>query len=160
MCDLTQLSVSELLQLNSKISDELRHRLILRSANNPTGDYGEWLFSQAYGWRLENNANAGYDAIDTQGHRVQIKCRRLTARNPSRLLSSIRNLNASPFEQLAGVLLNENYSVRRAALIPIDIIRQNAVFNAHVNGHRFWLRDTVWDIPGVIDVTDKLKTLS
>lgn len=53
MLDLTQLSVPDLLKLSSQISEELRRRLIVRSSNNPSGDYAEWLFAKAFSWTLE-----------------------------------------------------------------------------------------------------------
>jgi len=159
MCDVTQLSVSDLLNLNGKVSEELRRRLILRSSNNPTGDYGEWLFAKAFKWRLEGNSNSGYDARDRENRRIQIKCRRLTARNPSRLLSAIRNLDKDPFDILAAVLLNEQFQVQRAALIPIHVVRENVTRSDHVNAHRFHLRDKIWNFLGVDDVTEELRSV-
>jgi hypothetical protein len=160
MCNLTQLSVQDLLGLSGKISDELRHREILRSSNNPTGDYGEWLFSKAFGWTLEGNSNAGYDARDANNQRIQIKCRRVTQRNRSRLLSAIRNLNNDPFDVLAAVLLNEQFQVQRAAFIPIHVVKDRARPSAHVNGHKFHLHDVIWTLPGVDDVTEKLRAVT
>jgi hypothetical protein len=160
MLDLTQLSVPDLLKLSSQISEELRRRLIVRSSNNPSGDYAEWLFAKAFSWTLEGNAQAGYDARDSSGQRIQIKCRRLTGRNPSRMLSAIRNLDKDPFDVLAAVLLNEQFDVQRAALIPVHIVRDKATHSAHVNARRFFLLDAIWALPGVSDVTDKLKSVT
>jgi hypothetical protein len=44
MIDLTNAPVSALLELHGDVLAELRRREIVRSANNPTGDYGELLF--------------------------------------------------------------------------------------------------------------------
>ena len=43
--DLPDLSVPELLAAHSSVIDELRRCGIVRSKNNPTGDYAEWLVS-------------------------------------------------------------------------------------------------------------------
>ncbi|MBO9707969.1 MAG: hypothetical protein J7521_07145 [Caulobacter sp.] len=157
MSDLANHPVAELLKLHGNVMNELRHRGVTRSANNPSGDYGELLFSRAFGWDLEANSAAGYDAKDGQGARYQIKCRRLTAANPSRQLSFIRNLPNQPFDVLAGVLLEPSYRVKRAALIPVGIVQQHATYVASVNAWRFLLRDRVWDLPGVEDVTERLR---
>lgn len=160
MCDVTQLSVPDLLKLSGKILEELRRRRILRSSNNPSGDYGEWLFAKAFNWTLEGNSSAGYDARDADNRRIQIKCRRITQRNGSRLLSAIRNLNNDPFDILAAVLLNEQFQVQRAAFIPIHVVKDRARPSTHVNGHRFHLRDVIWTLPDVDDVTEELRAVT
>lgn len=160
MCDVTQLSVRNLLTLSADISEELRRRFILRSSNHPSGDYGEWLFKEAFKWSLEGNSKAGYDARDSNNQRIQIKCRRITQRNRSRLLSVVRNLNNDPFDILAAVLLDERFDVQKAALIPIDVVRKKATFSNHVNGHRFFLRDAIWALPDVKNVTNELRSVT
>jgi hypothetical protein len=154
---LKTLSVIELLKLHAAVLDELRLREIIRSSNGPSGDYAEILFSRAFGWNLENNSSAGYDAVDESRTRFQIKCRRVTAKNPSRQMSALRNLLSDPFDTLAAVLLDREFTVLRAALIPISVVIEKSTFTKHVNAHRFILRDSVWSLPGVIDVTDELK---
>ncbi len=158
MNEIVQLQTIELLQLHSKIMEELRNRNILRGANAPAGDYAEWLFSNALGWTLESNANAGYDAVDASGTRYQIKCRRLRSPNQARPLGILRNLDGNPFDVLAAVLLNADYTVHRAALIPISVVRNKAVYRRYVNGHLLILHDSIWQEPGVIDETEKLRS--
>jgi hypothetical protein len=48
----------------------------------------------------------------------QIKGRQITRFNGSRQLSAIRNLAGAHSDFLAGVLLSQDYSVMRGALIP------------------------------------------
>lgn len=155
--DLKRLSVSELLRLHAGVLDELRLREVVRSSNGPSGDYAEFLFSRAFAWTLENNSSAGHDATDDNGTRYQIKCRRVTERKPSRQMSALRNLMNNPFDVLAAVLLDESFVVSRAALIPISVVIEKSSYTKHVNAHRFILRDSVWSIPGVVDVTEKLR---
>lgn len=157
MINLKSLSVPELLLLHAGVLDELRARQVVRSSNGPAGDYAELLFSRAFGWGLVNNSSAGFDATDAEGTRYQIKCRRLTAHNGSRQLSAIRRLTTRPFDVLAALLLDEQFRVKRGALIPIEVVEKEARFTEHTNSSRFMLRDAVWRLEGVRDVTAELK---
>lgn len=149
----------DLLALYANIIDELIDQGVVRSSNNPAADYSEYLAARAFDLSLVPNANLGYDAISTDGVRYQVKARRLTRRNRSRQLGFIRGLggSADPFDILVGVLFNQDFTVLRAALIPIAIIRANVARVDYVNGWRFILRESVWAMPGVLDVTDRMK---
>ncbi|HVB67049.1 MAG TPA: hypothetical protein VNE67_04225 [Acetobacteraceae bacterium] len=151
------LTVAELLSEYGAILDELRRRRIVRSSNNPLSDYAELLFCKAFGWSREGNSTSGHDATDAAGVRYQIKGRRLTCHNPSRQMSAIRNLDAIPFDLLGGVLVDESFQIIRAALVPIAVVRERSVHQAHTNSWRFLLRDDVWKLPGVSDVTAELR---
>lgn len=157
MIDLTAAPVSALLELHGDVLAELKRRDVVRSANNPTGDYGELLFSRAFGWTLNGNSSADADAVDAQGLRYQIKCRRLRAPNGSRQLGFIRRLPDRPFDNLAAVLIDAKFRVLRAAIIPYDVVEPRAAYVDSVKGWKFILRDSVWDLPGVIDATAELK---
>ena len=78
--NLEELSISELLKLHSDALHELQSRNVLRTQNNPTGDYGEWLFAEKLGLKLEGNSAKGYDATDANGVRYQIKSGELPKR--------------------------------------------------------------------------------
>jgi hypothetical protein len=158
--DLSHLTAVELLALHSRVAEGLRKRGITRSSNNPTGDLAEHLFCKAFGWRQAGNSQANVDAIDADGLRYQIKGRRITRHNQSRQLGAIRDLAGEHFDYLAGVLFFEDYSVMRAAIIPRTIVVERASFVARTNSRRFLLRDDVWDVSTVRDVTAKLKAVS
>lgn len=49
LSSLTELHLTELLQLHAAIGEQLRTIGVLRSSNNPTGDLAEYLFSKAFG---------------------------------------------------------------------------------------------------------------
>lgn len=153
------LTPRELLALHSQVADELRNRGITRSANNPTGDLAEYLFCRAFGWAQADKSARSIDAVAPDGTRFQIKGRRVTRFNKSRQLSALRDLAATHFDILAGVLFNEDYSVMRAALIPHAVALERATFVQRTNSHRFLLRDDVWNAPGVRDVTAKLQAV-
>lgn len=150
----------ELMQLYGRIIEELRARQIVRTGNAPLGDYAEWLFAEAFGWRLEDNSAAGHDATDGAGLRFQIKTRRLRNDSASeRQLSVIRGLPDAKFDMLAAVLFDARFVVRRAALIPHGVVLKRAGYIAHVNGWRLMLKDAVWDEPDVRDVTAALAAV-
>jgi len=67
----------------------------------------------AFGWSQNRNSAAGHDAVDAAGVRYEIKARRLTPHSQSRQLSVIRNLKSKPFDQLAAVLVDENFQTLR-----------------------------------------------
>jgi|SoiMethySBSTD1v2_1073268.scaffolds.fasta_scaffold761362_2 hypothetical protein len=157
MIDLTLPPVSALLDLHVDLLAELRRRAVVRSANNPTGDYGELLFSKAFGWTLNGNSSAGADALDAQGQRYQIKCRRLATPRGSRQLGFIRRLPERPFDNLAAALLDARFKVLRAAIIPYEIVPPRSSYVDSVKAWRFMLRDSVWEVPGVLDVTSELR---
>jgi len=155
MNDLRTKSIAELLSLHVAIMEELRGRDVLRSANNPTGDLAEYLFCAAFGWAQESNSAKAFDAMDNDGTRYQIKGRRIHRRNGSRQLSAIRDLEG--FDILAAVLFDDDYRIKRAALINASVVSEHSNYTEHTNSHRFLLRDDIWNAPGVEDVTDRLR---
>jgi len=151
------LSTRELLALYASLLDALRSRGVLRSANNPLADYAENLCERAMGWKLVKKSTAGHDAIDAEGRKVEIKARRITAENGSRQLSAIRAIELQRFDFLAAILFDREFGIIRAALIPFAIVKELGKLSAHTNSWRFILRDSIWELPGVEDITERLK---
>lgn len=156
--DLTELTIADLLATHSAVLDELRHRNVIRSKNNPTGDYAEWLVSTKLGLMLETNSAKGFDAKDSQGLRYQIKGRRITPGNKSTQLGVIRNIDGKDFDFLVAVVFDEDWQVCYAAKIPYQTVPLLVTYRAHVNGHTMHLRPTVFDMPNVEDVSHKLRS--
>ncbi len=157
MHDLGRLNIPELLALHAGISEELRKRGVTRSSNNPVGDFAEHLFCRAFGWTQAPNSMRDTDATDNAGTRYQIKGRRLTNHNESRQLGAIRDLPLERFDILAAVLFKEDYRVVRAALIPRAVVNSLATRVERTNSWRFILRDAIWAIDTVKDVTAELR---
>jgi hypothetical protein len=145
------------MQLYADVLDELRHRKVSRTANGPVGDYAEWLFSSAFGWKLEPNSAAGHDATDSENVRYQIKSRRVDRVAGSRQLGIIRRLTEDTFDVLGAVLFDRDMTVLRGALIPKALVTQRAAFVKHTNGWRFMLTDEIWSFFDVRDVTLELR---
>ena len=73
--------VKELMNLYAAVITELQERNIVRTQNNPLGDYTEWLVARALDLELQTNSKTGYDGISKSGQRFQIKGRRFTAKD-------------------------------------------------------------------------------
>ena len=153
MPDWSNYSDKQLLSAYCSLMAALRDRGVVRSSNNPVADYTESLVSRALGLSLESQSQAGYDALDSDGRRYQIKGRRLTSHNTSPQLSAIRNLDKKPFDLLAAVAYDANLSVLYAALIPISIVSDLSRYTSHTNSHTLIFKRSVLDNPLVTDIT-------
>ncbi len=141
--DLTQLSIKKLLQTQANIIGELKNREVVRTKNNPIGDFTEWLVAHAYNLELANNSKTGYDATDSSGTKIQIKGRRVTADNPSRQLSAIRKYEDKDFDELIAVIFDEEFDIVLAVKIPHEVIGDYARFSSHSNGHLLTLKGNI-----------------
>ena len=157
--ELSNAAPADLLALYDRIVDELCSRRVVRSSNNPVGDYGEYLTARAFGLTLVANFAIGYDAVSAESVRYQVKTRRLTLHNRSPQLGSIRGLaqNNDPFDFLVGILFEADFAVQRAALVPVAVVRAKAERDDYVNAWQFILRDSVWATAGVEDVTERIR---
>lgn len=154
--DLSSPTNLELLRMYAAVMEELRRRNVIRTANNPVADYTEWLVSDKLGLRLENSSQAGYDAIDHEGNRYQIKGRRVRRSQVSATLSAIRNLADQGFDWLIAVIFETDFSIRYAAKIPHGLVRDVAAYRAHINGHVLNLHPGILQREGVHDLTAEL----
>jgi len=152
--ELSELSEKELLRLHAAILSELKKRGVVRTKNNPVGDYTEWLVSRALNLTLAPNSASGYDGVDDKGIKYQIKGRRTTPENKSRQLSAIRKLNSKDFDYLVGVIFDEDYSVVDAVVVPHEVVCEYASYREHVNAHILHLRGAILDDPRVKDIRE------
>ncbi len=54
------------------------------------------------------------------------------------------------------MLLDGKFRVIRGAIIPYDV-QPRAAYVDSVKAWKFILRDSVWEVPGVLDVTSELR---
>ncbi|NHC13677.1 DUF6998 domain-containing protein [Motilibacter deserti] len=136
---------------------ELRARGVLRTANAPAGDYGEWLVARAFGVELEANSAKSYDLVLDDGRRVQVKTRVVSdpPRNGQLQTSVFRSWGFD----LAGLVLlrEEDYHVVRAVLLPRDVVQQRARRSEHVNGASLQMTPELLRDPAAEDVTERLR---
>lgn len=159
MQDLADLKTSEVLQLYTNLLKELAIRKIVRNTNNPVAGVGETLVVRAFGLKRVPQSTKGYTATDNKGRKYEIKSRRLTPSNPSRMLSAIRECESGHFDFLAGVLFKEDFTLYKACLIPHKIVLQESTYRKHVNAHILELEDVLWHYEGVVDITDRLRNV-
>jgi hypothetical protein len=135
--------------LQADATNELRRRQIVRTQNNPLGDYTEWLVAKSLNLDLANNSKAGYDAIDSNGVKIQIKGRRITSKNKSTQLNAIRNLQEKDFDELIAVIYDEHFNINEAVSIPHAVIAEHATYRKHVNAHILIIKGPVLSDPSV-----------
>lgn len=153
---LQRLPISELLALYADVVEELRQRGVTRSSNNPVADYAEYLCEKALALTRTAKSAKGFDATDSKGRRYQIKGRRLTTQSASRQLGVLRELKEDPFDYLAGVLFAEDFQVWKACLVPLSEVLAHSEYIERTKSWRFILRDRVWSLPGVVDISSQL----
>ncbi len=155
---LASYEVTELLALHSAVIEELRAREVVRSSNNPTGDYAAWLVSQKLGLKLVPNSSKGYDAIDRRGLKYQIKGRRAAPRTKAPLLGTIRNYAAGDFDFLVAVVFEQDWQVRCAAKVAHRDLEQFLDYREHVNGHNMRLAPSIFSNICVKDITRAIRS--
>lgn len=146
---LSELTDKELLQLQASATNELKGRGIVRTQNNPLGDYTEWLVAKALDLKLQANSKTGYDGVSKDGVRIQIKGRRVTPTNNSRQLSAIRKYVEKDFDALAAVIYDEHFNIIEALLIPHEVVGEYASYCEHVNAHILILKGPILSDPRV-----------
>jgi len=127
----------ELLQLYSHLMEELRERDIIRSSNNPVADYAEKVAVEWLKLTRVDKEERGYDAVDSETKRYQIKGRRITRHNSSRQLGVIRNIEEKLFDFLIAVIFNEDFVVNEIWKIPYLFIKENSRYSKQQNGQIF-----------------------
>lgn len=150
-------SAAELLAVHSAVLDELCARNVLRSRNNPTGDYAEWLVADKLSLTLAPKSSKGFDATDAYGKRFQIKGRRADPKLQAPLLGTIRDFDTGNFDYLVAVVFNLDWGVRSAAKIAHADLGDLLKFRKHVNGHDMRLGSSIFRNYRVSDITNVLR---
>lgn len=102
--------------------DELRELKVIRSTNNPAGDYGEYLAEKKLGLIQAPKSSKGYDLTDSAGKKYQVKTRRLTPHNKSRQLGGFRDLDEKLFDSCLAIILTPDFKLGEMWEIPHEII--------------------------------------
>ena len=154
MKELQAMSEVELLQAHSAVIGELRRRKVVRTENNPLGDYTEWLVCNRLRLKAQGNSQAAFDAIDCQGVRYQIKGRRSEANSVQ--FSPIRKLKDHGFDFVIAVIFNTDYSVRLAVKVSYSAVPALARYRAYINGYIPIVTSKVVEQDGVVDISHLL----
>src|SRR5687768_10378192 len=78
--DLSATSVADLLLIQRAALQELRRREVLRTANQPVGDYAEWLVNRALHGVLAPNSEKSFDVTCEEFGKVQVKGRMVSSK--------------------------------------------------------------------------------
>lgn len=140
---LESLSESNLLRLYAELVEELRRRQVIRTGNNPVADYAEKVAVEHLGLKRAGKEERGYDALDAEGHKYQIKGRRVTRHNASRQLSVIRDLGEKLFDYLIAVIFDEKFDIQEIWQIPYEFVKRNCKWSQHQNGYIFYAKPEV-----------------
>ncbi len=141
--NIKNLNIKDLLALYSNILEELLSRKVVRTANNPVADYAEYLVADKMNLILANNSNSGYDALDEDGIRYQIKSRRFNNHREPRQLGVIRDIEKNNFDFLIAIIFDFNFNVLEAYKIPKSLITEYARFSIHQRGHILTLKGKI-----------------
>lgn len=155
--NLQELEVIDLLRFQAEAVKELRRRGVVRTNNSPLGDYAEWIVSRQLGLTLVENSKAGFDAVSDAGVTYQIKSRRVTATNNSRLLSAIRNYDKCDFDWLVAIIFNERFSVLNAYIMPHEVVGQYSPHRDHVNGRIVNMSGPILADGRVMEITEQFE---
>jgi hypothetical protein len=129
------LSDSELLQLWTRVMSDLRDREVIRSSNNPVGDYCELLVAAHFGVTPIGGSNKGYDLIRSRHVRVQVKGRRVTPSQRVGHWSVMHQLVEHGFDEIVAVVLNDDFSVREAWTMPWETANRLKRWNEANQGY-------------------------
>ena len=154
MIDLRAMTELELLQTRGAVIAELRRRRVVKTENNPIGDYTEWLVCNRLWLEIQGNSQAGFDAVDPQAVKYQIKGRRASGNSVQ--FSAIRNLENHEFDFVVAVVFDEDYSIRFAFKIAYTAVKQLARYQEHTNSHLLILTERAVELDGVEDITQLL----
>jgi hypothetical protein len=155
--EIGSVKLDQLFQTYAQILEELRNRNIIRTSNNPVGDYAEWLVINKFGLTMAPNSTSGYDATDSSGLKFQIKGRRLTSHDHSRQLGAIRNLENQNFDYLIAVFFNEEFEIQQVLKLPHEVIHKYAGYSEHVHAHILVIGGNVLDDVLVQDITSQFR---
>jgi hypothetical protein len=109
------------------------------------GDLGEQLAAKFYGVELAPAFTRGYDLIDRQGRRVQVKTLRGTPTGPRSIIGAI----TGPCDIVLAIRLDVDYSPTEAIEIPVDVAEEYTGKNGKVSWtHKLAADDRVRHITG------------
>ena len=174
--DLESASLADLFRLYGYILDELTRRKVVRTRNQPLGDYSEWLVWHALsGQQSANKSEKSFDITadlsaellaglgphggGRRGARIQVKARAVSP-IPKHYQLQTSPFHAHGFDYLALVLHEESdFSIRRAVLLPTAAALAHAkpASARRDDVLRLWMSPAVMDDPTAVDITESMQ---
>ena len=156
--DLPARSVASLLAGYAAALAELKRRGVVRTDNAPAGDYAEWLVAKAVGGTIASSTSEkSWDIVAPGYGLLQVKCRLVSTPVKSGQLQT-SPFRSWDFDLAAFVMLSgQDYSVVRAALVPVDAVRAAGQRRDHVGGWVIQMRSSLLEADGAEDITQRLR---
>ena len=135
---LKKLIVFELLRVHRWTLRRLMALGVIRSFNQPQGDWAEMLVKEAYNGELAETSNKGYDVIDEHRSLLQVKTRAVEEGTTSLMASDFRSFK---FHKLVLVRLGgDDLSVQKAAMLTVDQVKDIVGWEEDQPNKRYRLR--------------------
>lgn len=115
--DPSRMTLQEILRAQAALSRELLRRGVARTAADSSWDAVAHMLCRSHGWRRERDHALPHHAMDERGSRIRIHVRRVTGVAAGDAFAPIRGLEEHGFDALAAVALDEDYGIARAALL-------------------------------------------
>lgn len=132
-------SPRKLLLLSERIKDRLKDRMGHVSSTDPVGHYAEWLTGKVFECTRPNSeTQAGYDLIDSQGKKIQVKGR--VGRDGHKIPKTyIRDVNLEKFDYLVYMVFKpEDYKVDRVFGMTTEVFCRVGAKVNHKNSVSKW----------------------
>lgn len=153
---LKKLTVFELLRIHRWTLRRLIALGVIRSFNQPQGDWAEMLVKEAYNGELAETSNKGYDVIDEHRSLLQVKTRAVEEDTTSLMASDFRSFK---FNKLVLVRLNgEDLSVQKAAILTVKKAKEIVGWDKEKPKKRYRLRADDATMDKGDNITDLLET--
>ncbi len=131
--DVTGMSVRDLIRLHRKTLHELHDLGVVRTRNQPQGEWAELIVAEAYNGKIADNASeTAWDVKTKKGQLIQVKAR--VIQKPSDTFSPFRHWGFDTF--IAVILDTEDLSVVEGYSMTKAKAKKNAHFVRSLNGDR------------------------
>ncbi|MFC7491103.1 MULTISPECIES: hypothetical protein [unclassified Knoellia] len=158
--DLSQLSTPQLLETYGRVLAELRYgRGVLRTNNPPAGDYAEWLMWKSLGGVLADNSAKSFDIDHPEHGLIQVKAR-VVSDKPTAGQQQTSPFRSWAFDQAGLVLFDPYYVVRRAVLLPREVVEPLGTWRQHVRGWTLSMSGVLMGHEAATDVTPRLRAVA
>jgi len=121
--------IRKLLKRYTEIIEELQGARIIRSSK-VVSDYGEYISSKKLNLKLmPNSVNKGYDAVDKNGKRYEIKSRKSTTKSRATVIPAPNKDQLRTADFLVAIIFNDDWSIRDFVKIPMSKVKE--MINKH-----------------------------
>ncbi len=118
-------------------------------------DFAEYVFERALQGKRAGRGSKGHDVLVPKVGRVQVKERRLPSDGRIEERLHLRNVSATSCDYLGAIILNNDFTVRKATLVPHAQVWRMIL--SHPDPEKKVRYDLVASLPGATDMTERLR---